>query len=245
MNLSVAIQTHPLRAEMAAELAALIPGSELAVDPDPSPESPPSPWRTYRHALERTPAGATHRLIVQDDVAPCPHFLEAVEAAVAARPGRMLSFFVGGNPAEASRAVYQACDRGESWAELSNMNWCPVIALAWPAAFVAPFLAFVDAQDWPDAFRSDDEIVGRWLRHSGKLALASVPSLVEHPDVVPSLIGLRARGGEDPGRVAACLIPDDCDARTIDWTLGPGDGAPADPDAREIPDRSVASLRLT
>lgn len=216
--LSIAIQTHPERDEMARKLAALLPGAELVVDPDP--DAVRSPWRTYRHALERTPPGHG-RLVIQDDAQPCRHFAEVVRHAIAARPDRLLVFFVGGQPVEHARAVMRACQQDLSWAELDHMRWCPVICTYWPAAMIGPFLEYVDQQRWPDHFRSDDEIVGRWLRATKQRPLASVPSLVEHPDEVPSLIGRRARGGLDRARVAACFIHEDCDARTIDWTLGP------------------------
>lgn len=83
-------------------------------------------------------------------------------------------------------------------------------------------LEFADAQKRPAEIRSDDEFLGRFLRHAGEHMLATVPSLVEHEDMVASLIGLRPRGGEDPGRVAACWIGD-CEgcASEIDWTYGP------------------------
>lgn len=217
-RISVAVQHHPARAELVDELLEQLPGATLATDPDPLGMR--NPWRGYRNALETTPADATHRLIVQDDVRVCPGFLDAARAAVAAKPDRILSFFVAGNPYEHSQAVFAACARGSSWAELDNQRWCPAVCVCWPAAHVPAILAFVDAQGWPDAFRADDEIIGRYCRHAGVLPLASVPSLVDHPDDVPSLLGNKAMYGQDPGRVTACWIGD-CDPATIDWTLGP------------------------
>lgn len=220
MRLSIAIQTHPDRAEMSKALAAQLTDVEIVSDPDPD-GTLRSPWRTYRAALERTPAWATNRLVLQDDVLLSRDFDSVVRKAVAARPDRLLVFFVGGHPVEHSRRVYQACDRDESWAELDHMRWCPVIATCWPVSFIEPFLAYVDRQKWPPAFRADDEIVGRWLRETKQWPLASVPSLVEHEDVVVSLIGRRNQGGRDRARVAACFIHPDCDPTTIDWSVGP------------------------
>lgn len=218
ISLSVAIQHHPIRSELVQELLGDIPGAELATDPEPNAMR--NPWRSYRHALQTTPPGATHRMIVQDDVRVCDGFLPAVLAAVAAKPDRILSFFVAGNPYEHSQAVYAACDRGSSWAELDNQRWCPAVCLVWPAYHVPAVLAWVVAQNWPDAFRADDEIVGRYCRYADVLPLASVPSLVDHPDDVPSLLGQKAQYGQDPGRTTACWIGD-CDPASIDWTLGP------------------------
>lgn len=220
MNISVTIQTHPLRLEMAELLAAEI-GADVTVDPDPD-HPLRSPWRCYRHALETTPADATHRVVIQDDVTACRDFAAVLPAAVAARPYRLLSFFVGGVPIEHSRAIMQSCENDDSWAQLDAQRWCPAVALAWPVQLIEPFLQFVDAQPWPETFRSDDEIIGHWLRASNQLALATVPSLIEHPDVVESLLGPRRNwAGENRGRVAACFIHPDCDPHSIDWARGP------------------------
>lgn len=225
MPVSVAIQAHPARAAMAEELNGCLGGrAEIVYDPAPD-DSLRSPWRTYREALERTPADATHRLILQEDVYVCDYFLDAVGAAVAAQPDRPLLFFVPGTPPHYVRAVLAACDRDESWAEMELRTWVPVVAMLWPARLIGPLLSWFDTQGFPAGMVADDEIVGRFLRAVEEPPLASVPSLVEHPDTVPSIMnGHRWNGdGKNPGRRAACWIGDCgyCDARLIDWTRGP------------------------
>ncbi len=161
-------------------------------------------------------------MILQDDIVPCTGFLDAARAAVAARPNRLLAFFVAGVPLTYARAVFESCARDWPWAVLTSGTWCPAIANVWPVEMVRSFLAYADTRPFPAHFTADDEIIGRYLTHSGQTALASVPSLVEHPDVTASMVGRRALAGHDTGRIAACLIDDDCDARLIDWTAGPG-----------------------
>lgn len=218
-HLSIGIQTHPDRADLAAALNTRIPSAQLAVDPDPY-DGLRSPWRTFRHALETTPSEATHRMVIQEDTEPCRDFEQVVRRAVRARPDRLLVLFVGGLPREHATQVYRACDAGNSWALLDHMRWCPIVCTIWPVPMIRPLLDWVDAQNWPVSFRADDEIVGRWLRATKQQPLATVPSLVEHPDLVPSLIGRRARGGRDTSRVAACFIHPQCDPLSIDWNLG-------------------------
>jgi hypothetical protein len=225
---SIAIQTHLARLDIAHELRACVGDAEIVEDP--APGGPPSPWRTYRRALEGTVGvapGTTHRLIVQDDVILCDYFVEAVEAAALARPDRVLVFFVAGSPPTHVASMRHARARGWTWTELDGRHttWCPVVAAAWPVPLVAPMLQWVDEQRYPPAFTADDEIAGRFLRAAGIQALASVPSLVEHPDTVTSLAsgGRKNWGGLDPGRIAAMWIGDEgCDPRGLDWTLGPG-----------------------
>lgn len=221
VKIASAIQAHPRREGMAEALAAQIPGCEVVYDPDPY--GYPSPWRTYRTALEATPADATHRLILQEDTALCRNFAAAAEAAVAARPGRLVAFFVPGHWELGSR-VLEACRRDEAWALLDNFRFCPAVALCWPAGMIGELLEFVDGKKWPETFRADDEIIGRYLHESRQWAYATVPSLVEHPDQVDSLMSVhRAKQGLDPNRLAACWIGDcsECDAAQIDWSTGP------------------------
>lgn len=220
-RVSFAIQSHPHREHLAALLAGEL-RAEIVLDPDP--DSPiRSPWRTFRHLLETTPPDATHRFQIQDDAIVCPYAREAIEAAVEARPDRLLVFFVAGNPHHHANAVRVACRDDLPWAVLDYAHWVPVVATCWPVDLIPPLLEYVDAQRWPEQFCADDEIVGRYVRELKHRPLASVPSLVEHRDEHQSLIGKRNAGGQDPGRVAACWIGDcaDCmDAREIDWTRG-------------------------
>lgn len=214
------IQHHPLRADLLPPLLDALDPLPVTVVTDPDPgRTLRSPWRTYRHALVNAP-DADHVLILQDDVQLCAGFPAALEAACASRPGRVLAFFVAGQPVDHAQSVRLACSQGWGWAELDPDRWLAAVATCWPCAHVCPLIEFVDGQGWPEEFFADDEIIGRYIRHAGLRPLASVPSLVEHPDRTPSLVSDRAASGADPDRIAACYIGD-CDPRQIDWTLGP------------------------
>jgi NAD-dependent oxidoreductase involved in siderophore biosynthesis len=95
-----------------------------------------------------------------------------------------------------------------------TLNWrsfLPVVAVLWPRAKAEEFKEWADehptlpGQREP---RSDDAMGGRWKMLTRQTVKATVPSLVEHPDQVPSLIGRRAMWGKDRGRVAAFLAAD-------------------------------------
>lgn len=230
MNVAIRVQSHPKREEMALALAEAT-GGIAVFDPEPV-GARTSPWRTYRHCLETLPGfasgfmaagSATHVWVVQEDAVLCRGFLPAFHAAVAARPDRVIAFFISGQPPEHSQRVLEACARDEPWAELDYMRWLSAVATCWPVRCIHPMLRFVDSQKWPESFTADDEIIRRYLRAANEVPLATVPSLVQHPDLVPSLIGRRDRQGNDPGRVAACFADNaGCDVTAIDWTRGPG-----------------------
>lgn len=221
VSVSFAVQAHPERYRLAAPLARKA-GADVVYDPEPDSELR-SPWRTYRHLLETTPSWATHRLQLQDDVEVCEGFHDAAIAAIESQPDRLICFYVGGNPTHHADAVREACARDDAWVDLKGSAWwCPAVCTAWPAGMIEPFLTWVTEQQWTPKFYADDEIIGRWLKNEGIVPLASVPSLVNHPDMVESLTGRRTAYGEDAGRVAACWVGDclDC-AAGIDWSRGP------------------------
>lgn len=155
-------------------------------------------------------------LVIQDDTLVCDHFAEAAMAAVAARPDRIVSFFVAGAPARSARRLHHAASVCQHWAQLEPRDWCPAVALCFPAANAADLVVWADEQEIPERRTSDDAILGDWVRARGHVVLATVPSLVQHPDDVPSLIGTAHSSGRNPARVAACFVGG-YDARKIDW----------------------------
>lgn len=208
MNISVCVQHHPARAHLLPALIALLGGSpEIVVDPEPD-DPLPSPLRTYVLALDRTPAEATHRLVVQDDAIPCQQFHERMLAAVSAKPEDLVALFAPG-AAPHRAAILTALKHGERWARLHAL-WMPTVALCWPAGKAREFVAWAqdDLGQTPrgEPFRGDDGPVGRFCQLRRYDVWAIAPSLVQHPDKEPSLIGRKHRAGQNIARVAAAFI---------------------------------------
>lgn len=93
----------------------------------------------------------------------------------------------------------------------------PVVAVLWPMQKLHEFHMW--ALDNPLLVgrepRSDDAMAGMWKIRNRERVLATVPSLVEHDDGVPSLIGTGRKKG-DRSRRALHLAEDALD---YDWTL--------------------------
>lgn len=216
VRLAFLVQHHPARADLLGPLLdRLGPGAIVAADPEPD-STRRHAIRSYLAALEAVPAEATHAVIVQDDVEPVPSFPELAARAVLAEPNRLLAFFAPAQPPEMAHAIRCAAERGEFFCELPCRRWVPAVALAWPVDLVASFLAWKQTQRWPPAFGADDEGIGNWARAEGVRVLATVPSLVEHPDEVESLVGRRPRGG----RRAALFGPPSDESFTISAQTG-------------------------
>jgi hypothetical protein len=199
---------HPSRSGMAEALSGRLRGSAVVYDPEPDGER--NPWRCAREAWRRTPPGCTHRLVVQEDVLPCPRFLYHARRALAAKPDRITSFFLGTNATVTWRDMLIADARGAHWVEGSRAGWVPALALAIPARLVPSLVEFDDGTR-PVA---DDDVYGRWIREHGLPWYATIPSLVDHDDDAPSLMRNQYATG---ARVAACPIGE-TDPSAIDWT---------------------------
>jgi hypothetical protein len=209
LNLSVAVQHHPSRAELLPRLASL---GEFEVVVDPEPDHPVrSPMRTYLEALRRTPPAATHRIIVQDDAVPGDRFLARLGALLAERPDHLLALFVPGRTL-LRRYMGEAHERGERWFPFPNYNWCPTVALCWPVELGADFLDFGEVVVATRAARGlatvgDDPYVGAWRRKRKLDVWCPVPCLVDHPDDHPSLFrALDGKAGGNRSRVAALFL---------------------------------------
>lgn len=211
IRLSVGIMAHPSRAEMASRLRDQL-GEATDVTLDPEPDGPRNPWRCARAAWANTPPGCTHRLVMQEDTIPCRDFLHHARRALAAKPDRVASFYLGTNATQTWRRMLIAVESCEAWVEGFQASWCPALALAMPVELVPSLVAFDDGTR-PVA---DDEVYGRWCRENRWPWYATIPSLVNHDDDAPSLM-------RDPytrgSRVAACWVGS-VDAHRIDWTRG-------------------------
>lgn len=179
---------------------------------DPDPDGPRQPWRTYRLALETTPEWASHRVILQDDALPCAGFPSLLRGAVEAEPNSLVILCLCDRPTYLAQRASRAYADGRAWLRCDRYQWVPVIGLVWPVRLVWKALRWIDAQNWPREFMADDEIVGRFAKANRETVVATVPSLVQHPDLCESLIGKRSRVG---GRRAAVFYDD---PGAINWS---------------------------
>jgi len=215
IRLSVAIMCHPSRLDLAHRLRRQLhngrrTGTLIDIVQDPDPDGERNPWRTARLAWQRTPPACSHRLVLQEDVIPCPRFLYHARRALAAKPDRITSFFLGTNATVTWRQMLIADAQGAHWVQGFANTWVPALALAIPSRLVASLA------DYDDGSRpvADDDVYGRWTREHGLPWYATIPSLVDHDDDAPSLMRNPYSTG---ARVAACPIGL-TDPSLIDWT---------------------------
>lgn len=207
IDLSIAIQHHPTRAELLPELIERIGECEVVTDPEPRGRK--RPLRTYRLALETTPATATHRLIVQDDTRPVRGFRARAEEAIAEHPDAIVCFFVSGSLPDRRLQLQKAHERGDRWYSMVRPGWVPTVATAWPRERVEQFIAYLEANEERHR-KVDDGAAGSFCKSLDPYpeVWATVPSLVEHPDVAASIMGKTARAGANRSRIASVFVDD-------------------------------------
>lgn len=217
MKLAIAVQHHPSRAALLPRLLPRLTGATLRVIEDPRASLPfRSAWHAYEACLRSRQEDETHLLVIQDDAWPCDGFVPALLAAIAAQPDRIIVTCVCGNAGRNCRRIFQAAEAGLPFAELDANEWCPTVATCYPAPVLSRLHRWIDERTWPEWQMADDAPIGEFVNETGVGALMTVPSLVEHPDDVLSLVAPGTAGYGDASRTACCYIGD-CDPSEIDW----------------------------
>lgn len=184
---------------------------------------PPSPWAGYQLALRGgLDTDATHVVVLQEDTVVCRNFPLAVERIAEAKPDEPVCLFLSWLPSPIKREAQEALIRNQRYIRARPAHFCPVVAVLWPVAAAKRFL------DWADSgvrlpnshglVASDDAVLAEWIKRKRETVWIALPSLVEHPDTVPSVKGRQnAKWGRDRGRVALHWIGPDRDPLEFDW----------------------------
>ncbi|MFG2894782.1 hypothetical protein [Streptomyces sp. NPDC048248] len=210
IRISAVIMHHPSRGARLPALLARLAELNPRVIPDPKPSGPPSPLRTAKLAWAAIAPGATHHLVLQDDITPAPDIGRQLHRAVTANPDCGISLYVNWNSPQNSYLVRRAAVTGSPWAPLSPLEYTPTLGLVLPVAHAAALAAHLAAL--PDVLKDDDEVVTPFRIRRGLPAVASVPHLLEHGDE-------RSTAGNDShGRRRATVYAPGLDLDTTHWT---------------------------
>jgi len=204
---SVAVVTHRARSGMLAAFERSWPdvrftahsGGAAVPSPDDALTGVLSAWRAVG-------TGATHHLVLQDDVSLCPGFLDQLATSLSADPGRTFSMFTEWG-SKTAQVVRIAALTGAGWAGVGD-PWLPAPAVVMPAATARGFAGYL-AEQLSLGEKRDAFLLLSYLDTLGQQALISVPNLVEH-DVPfrPSLLpNGKVRGPRRTGALAGARVP--------------------------------------
>ena len=206
------IQHHPSRNRLLPALVESL--SPLRVEISTHTSEPPNPWLGYKQALSAPDIGESHVVVLQDDVLVCENFAPAVERIAERWPDHPVVLFLAKLPPHIARLSVKASKRKETYVRtlLRVNDFMPVVGVLWPCHKAAEFLAWAEEAKlpgYPRITRSDDAVAGRWAASTRQEIIFTVPSLVQHPDTEPSLIGRKRAWGKDGGRVALMFCEGD------------------------------------
>jgi len=145
--------------------------------------------------------------VIQDDAVVCKNFAGAVDCISFSNPDHPVVLFLGGYPQGLASKFKKALIRKEPYFWMQRSPIIPLVAVLWPKHKAEEFLAWSDGH--PRMTRADDGNAGRWQRDTMQDIRICVPSLVEHPDMEPSVKGgQQAKWGADPQRRAIHVAED-------------------------------------
>lgn len=191
-------------------------GAAYRVVPDPEPDAAPNPWRTYRECLRLGAQLEGPFAVIQDDCIPAVGFLGAATKARTRHPTALLVLCCQGMLNHSIRNAYwRAHERGERYLPFTPSSWVPAMALGWTPELAARALEW-DAQQHTlrENFTSDDGRLYYFARWANVPCVALIPSIVDHPDDVPT-VGSQKAGKRRPARSTLLLC--EGDASALEW----------------------------
>jgi hypothetical protein len=167
-------------------------------------------WGNFKAAAQDRANGATHHLVLQDDITLCDGFIEHVMGAISAKPDVPITFY------NSRKVVTRAREKGKSWATMRN----PIneLAFCFPVPMIDPMITWCDANLDASIKWADSRMSTYFLSHN-LLMWITCPSLVEHTGWRKSTMGNPPAPGGRP-RVAAWF---EQQPGFINWLAGKDD----------------------
>lgn len=175
IRLSTVVMAHPSRGHQAEQLQRRHPELNIQIVLDPEPNGEPATLRTAKLAWSTISEGATHQLVMQEDVQLCNNFAATAHQALQVAPEGAIAFFANWIMTT-SQAIRLAAFAGASWTPVVD-SWVPTQALVLPAPLAREFAGF--AERYPIT-KPDNYAIAEFLGEHGLKTYVSVPNLVEH-----------------------------------------------------------------
>ncbi len=176
--------------------------------------------RGYMKCLADLPEQG-HVAVLQDDTIPCRNFAPALELIADSNPDTPVSLFISTVPKRTYTKAMLKHGRSR-YVDSHPQDLVHVVAVLWPVHKAREFSEWITAN--PKRIRgdqlstSDDANVTRWMQLTGQSIRYTIPSIVQHPDDVPSIVNQQKRSdGKDSGRTSSIWIGNG-DPLELDWS---------------------------
>lgn len=201
MTISAAVMAHPKRKERAEALALQLkkyPFVAVSIAYDsPKAASHQEEWNNGIQALRRGVGIANWHLVIQDDALLTPGLYDNLQGAIATVPTKSLISLYTGTARPMGKRVKVAVNKinDETWLQYWLLMWGVGILI--PSDHIEPMLDFVD-----DRTEQYDTRIGIFYQRNMLPVYYTMPSLVDHDDDLPSLLGGHGRDINSDRRVA-------------------------------------------
>lgn len=172
--LDVRIMACRKRETMAKELAGALTLPEEHITWDDRPEGGDAMYTARKTWLHPMPEGATHRLVLQDDVIPCDGLLDICEAMIQTYPRVVFALTTF------CYSIYAQMDPETPYFPVTTPF--PACAILFPKEYIEPWLAWCEEGHYPDFRLHDSHMIRLWCMDTGIPVLSTVPQLVDHRD---------------------------------------------------------------
>lgn len=161
-------------------------------------------------------------MVIQDDAVVCKNFIPALEHFVSLIPDAPICLFAPGLAMKTLRQLQRKRLDAASgiFLPLHRQDFMPVVGVLWPRHKAEHFLRWSDTARLPGMPnpRSDDAVAGHWARVTNQRVYVCLPSLVEHPDDVKSVVANLYTARQSKARTAFLYIGDS-DPLAFDWRV--------------------------
>jgi hypothetical protein len=188
MNITAAVMAHPKRKAQAEALASQLkeyPFMEVTLSYDsPDAGSHQSEWDNGCRAMRAGVNKGDWHVVVQDDAILCPLFYENLTGAIQSVPTRSLISLYTGTARPMGKRVLTAVNKAKTstWLQYWLLMWG--VGLLIPSNHIEAMLDFVS-----DRKEQYDTRIGIFYQRNMLPIYYTMPSLVDHDDELPSLLG--------------------------------------------------------
>ena len=175
MKCDIRIMASPKREERAKALARKLGLPPDAITWDDRPGGGDAMYTARKTWLHPMAEGATHRLVLQDDVIVCDGLPEILPEIIESHPRDVLTLITLD-----WRPRLLAENRDDSpYFPILELPGCAILM---PAVCIAPCMAWCESDPYPELRLFDDRMISAWCREQGQRMVAVLPNLVDHPD---------------------------------------------------------------
>jgi hypothetical protein len=183
MKISITVMAHSSRQQAAENLSDYLvqyPFVSNTITWDEINEE----WDTGKRALADGIGRGDYHVIIQDDAILTPNFYENVEGAIKALDQKTIISLYTGTSRPLGKRVQAAVNKAADGDMLRGQQLFWGVGIAIPTSHIEPVLEFVE-----DIQLQYDNKIGEFYCRNGLPVYYTIPSLVDHDDEKPSLLG--------------------------------------------------------